>query len=95
MLENGKNTQKFFTKTNNVYQLKTLEAFAAVTSILLFLDQKEYKKEEKPSKKYFQGEALSEIVMSYPMRKKNLGPEDVQKEIESRRSFVDFVSGSQ
>ncbi|EPZ33631.1 kinase-like protein [Rozella allomycis CSF55] len=84
MLENGKNTNKFFSKSTNaqqMYSLKTLEAYS-----------REFKKDEKPSKRYFQGETLQEVMMSYPVRKKATTIE-VEKEIETRKSFIDFVSG--
>ena len=74
MIEMGKQGLEFFEKIPNVspkqYQLKSLEQFS-----------REHDSNEQPSKKYFNGTKLSEIVMSYPLHRKSSrqGPLDTEK----------------
>ena len=74
MIENGKNSSKFFEKSGldssraSRYLLKSMEAYC-----------KEFNLEEKPSKRYFQQDTLKDIIMQYPFRKKNVTSKDLEK----------------
>jgi hypothetical protein len=73
MIENGKNSQKYFERvasdsSKNAFSLKSMEKYCG-----------EYNVEEKPSKKYFQQDTLKDIIMQYPFRKKNAQPKDIEK----------------
>jgi serine/threonine protein kinase len=50
-------------------------------------------KEEQPSKKYFKGVGLVEIITSYPIMRKGLSAREIEKENHNRRSFIDFLTG--
>ncbi|KAL7746253.1 dual specificity protein kinase yak1 [Sorochytrium milnesiophthora] len=47
---------------------------------------------EQPSKRYFNGTHLHEIIMQYPLNRK-LSKAEVDAEMQNRRSLADFVSG--
>ncbi|ODN81620.1 hypothetical protein L202_02026 [Cryptococcus amylolentus CBS 6039] len=83
LLEVGKQTHEFFNRTTdgygrNVYKLKPMQQYAV-----------EHRTDEQPSKQYFKQTKLKDIIMEYPMGKKT----DVNKEIATRKSFVDFAEG--
>ncbi|PWY99907.1 hypothetical protein BCV70DRAFT_114596 [Testicularia cyperi] len=87
MLENGKQTQEFFSVYTDEfgrksYRLKSLEQYS-----------KEHNVQEQPSKKYFKATTLPDIVKTYPMSRKSGKSADMQKEMANRSSFIDFVSG--
>ena len=48
---------------------------------------------EQPSKRYFQGNSLPEIINSYPIMRKGLSSKEIDLEMQNRRSFIDFLSG--
>lgn len=50
-------------------------------------------KQEQPSKKYFTGQTLPEIINSYPISKK-LSQKEVDLEMHHRRSLIDFLGGA-
>ncbi|KAJ5935547.1 hypothetical protein N7466_005094 [Penicillium verhagenii] len=87
MLENGKQSGEFFEKTQDeygrqVYRLKTLEQYS-----------REHNTKEQPSKKYFSASTLEEIIRSYPMPRKNMKQNEVERELNNRVAFIDFVRG--
>jgi hypothetical protein len=48
---------------------------------------------EAPSKRYFKGISLPEIINSYPMMRKGMQPNDINIEMQSRLVFIDFLQG--
>lgn len=87
MLDNGKQTQEFFSVYTDEfgrksYRLKSLEQYS-----------KEHNVQEQPSKKYFKATTLPDIVKTYPMSRKSGKSADVHKEMANRSSFIDFVTG--
>ncbi|TPX76350.1 hypothetical protein CcCBS67573_g02373 [Chytriomyces confervae] len=48
---------------------------------------------EQPSKQYFQGTTLHEIISSYPMPKRDMNPVEEAKERNDRLCFIDFLGG--
>uniref|UniRef100_V5GM75 Protein kinase n=2 Tax=Kalmanozyma brasiliensis (strain GHG001) TaxID=1365824 RepID=V5GM75_KALBG len=87
MLDNGKQTQEFFSVFTDEYgrksyRLKSIEQYS-----------KEHNVQEQPSKKYFKATTLPDIVKTYPMSRKSGKSADVQKEMANRSSFIDFVTG--
>ncbi|KAH6573260.1 hypothetical protein BASA62_003057 [Batrachochytrium salamandrivorans] len=48
---------------------------------------------EQPSKRYFKGTTLSEIINSYPIMRK-LSPDEIAKETSNRNAFIDFLEGT-
>lgn len=89
MLEMGKQSGEFFEKSlesdsagRKRYRLKTLEQYS-----------REHQVTEQPSKRYFQETTLHDIIMKYPLPRKNMSEKELQKENYLRISFVDFVNG--
>ncbi|KAI9044285.1 putative protein kinase Yak1 [Aspergillus affinis] len=87
MLEMGKQSGEFFEKTHDefgrkTYRLKSLEQYS-----------REHNTKEQPSKKYFQATTLEEIIRSYPMPRKNMKQAEIEREINNRTAFIDFVRG--
>ncbi|OJJ55702.1 hypothetical protein ASPSYDRAFT_60601 [Aspergillus sydowii CBS 593.65] len=87
MLEMGKQSGEFFEKTQDefgrkTYRLKSLEQYS-----------REHNTKEQPSKKYFQASTLEDIIRSYPMPRKNMKPAEVEREVNNRVAFIDFVRG--
>lgn len=87
MLEMGKQSGQFFEKTQDEfgrksYRLKSLEQYS-----------REHNTKEQPSKKYFQASTLEEIIRSYPMPRKNMKQAEVERELNNRVAFIDFVRG--
>ncbi|KEY64281.1 hypothetical protein S7711_06327 [Stachybotrys chartarum IBT 7711] len=87
MLEMGKQSGEFFEKRQDeygrrTYHLKSMEQYA-----------REHNTKEQPSKKYFQANTLPEIIKSYPMPRKNMKPNEVEREMNNRIAFIDFVRG--
>lgn len=73
MLEKGKQTSHFFDQVSDEYgrrrwRLKSLERYSA-----------EYKTQEQPSKKYFSASTLPEIIKQYPIQRKGLKEQEVDK----------------
>ncbi|PQE16726.1 hypothetical protein CJF30_00003440 [Rutstroemia sp. NJR-2017a BBW] len=80
MLEMGKQSGEFFEKRHDVddygrrtYHLKSMEQYS-----------REHGTKEQPSKKYFQATTLPEIIRSYAMPRKNMKPNEIER---------DFVRG--
>jgi hypothetical protein len=48
---------------------------------------------EQPSKRYFQGRTLEEIIGSYPVMRKGLSQKEIEKEMQNRLSLIDFLHG--
>lgn len=89
MLEMGKQSGEFFEKSmesdsagRKRYRLKSLEQYS-----------REHQVTEQPSKRYFQETTLHDIIMKYPLPRKNMSEKELQKENYLRISFVDFVNG--
>ncbi|RJE25657.1 protein kinase Yak1 [Aspergillus sclerotialis] len=87
MLEMGKQSGEFFEKTQDefgrkTYRLKSLEQYS-----------REHNTKEQPSKKYFQASTLEEIIRSYPMPRKNMKQAEIERELNNRVAFIDFVRG--
>ncbi|KKK12889.1 hypothetical protein P175DRAFT_0533268 [Aspergillus ochraceoroseus IBT 24754] len=87
MLEMGKQSGEFFEKTQDEfgrksYRLKSLEQYS-----------RERNTKEQPSKKYFQASTLEDIIRSYPMPRKNMKQAEIEREVNNRVAFIDFVRG--
>ncbi|KAN0069982.1 Protein kinase-like domain containing protein [Elaphomyces granulatus] len=87
MLESGKQAGEFFEKTQDEYgrkawRLKSMEQYS-----------REHNTKEQPSKKYFQASTLEDIIRSYSMPRKNMKQAEIDREINNRVAFIDFVRG--
>ncbi|KAI1777947.1 kinase-like protein [Hypoxylon cercidicola] len=87
MIEVGKQAGDFFEKRQDefgrkTYHLKSMEQYS-----------RERGTKEQPSKKYFQASTLPEIIKSYPMPRKNMKPSEIDREMNNRIAFIDFVRG--
>ncbi|KAK5653124.1 hypothetical protein OQA88_9223 [Cercophora sp. LCS_1] len=87
MIEVGKQSGEFFEKRQDefgrkTYQLKSMEQYS-----------REHGTKEQPSKKYFQASTLPEIIKSYPMPRKNMKQSEIDREMNNRVAFIDFVRG--
>ncbi|KAK5670472.1 dual specificity protein kinase yak1 [Batrachochytrium dendrobatidis] len=86
MCERSRHALNFFDKhdgsnNKNVFSLKSMESY-----------MKERGTVEQPSKRYFKGTTLPEIINTYPVMRK-LSPEEVAKETANRLAFIDFLQG--
>ena len=73
MLEMGKQSGEFFEKTQDEYgrknyRLKSMEQYS-----------REHGTKEQPSKKYFSATTLPDIVRNYPMPRKNMKPNEIER----------------
>ncbi|KAI1751452.1 kinase-like domain-containing protein [Xylaria castorea] len=87
MIEVGKQAGDFFEKRQDEYgrksyHLKSMEQYS-----------RERGTKEQPSKKYFQASTLPEIIKTYPLPRKNMKPSEVEREMNNRTAFIDFVRG--
>lgn len=87
MIEVGKQAGDFFEKRQDefgrkTYHLKSMEQYS-----------RERGTKEQPSKKYFQASTLPEIIKSYPMPRKNMKQSEIEREMNNRVAFIDFVRG--
>lgn len=87
MVEMGKASSQFMEKYvdeygRKHYVLKSREKYSA-----------EYKTKEEPSKQYFPSTKLDEIIMNYPLPRTNMKQSEIDREIQNRASFLDFVKG--
>lgn len=89
MLEMGKSSGEFFEKSmesdnagRRRYRLKTIEQYSRQHQVV-----------EQPSKRYFQETNLHDIILKYPLARKNMSEKEIAKETYLRGSFVDFVAG--
>ncbi|KAI9341647.1 kinase-like domain-containing protein [Obelidium mucronatum] len=83
MCEKGKTSKTFFIKkATGGYEFKTMDAYMKETGLV-----------EQPSKRYFAGNSLEEIINLYPMPKKDMSSSEMEKELANRRSLLDFLGG--
>ncbi|KAL2134181.1 hypothetical protein VTI74DRAFT_802 [Chaetomium olivicolor] len=87
MIEMGKQAGEFFEKRQDefgrrTYHLKSIEQYSRERGV-----------KEQPSKKYFQANTLPEIIKSYPMPRKNMKQSEIDREMNNRIAFIDFVRG--
>ncbi|KAI8917441.1 kinase-like domain-containing protein [Entophlyctis helioformis] len=87
MCEKGKTASHFFVKHERpdakpFFTLKPMEDY-----------MKEFGTTEQPSKRYFNGTTLPEIINSYPIMRKGLSSKEIEKEMNNRRAFIDFLHG--
>ncbi|KAJ3028810.1 UNVERIFIED_CONTAM: cytochrome c oxidase subunit 1 [Siphonaria sp. JEL0065] len=83
MCEKGKTSKNFFAKkAEGGYELKSMEAYTLDTGLV-----------EQPSKRYFAGNTLEEIINVYPMPKKEMSSSETEKEISHRKCLLDFLGG--
>ncbi|KAL3462718.1 kinase-like domain-containing protein [Aspergillus heterothallicus] len=87
MLEMGKQSGDFFEKTQDefgrkTYRTKSLEQYSRERNV-----------KEQPSKKYFSASTLEDIIRSYPMPRKNMKQAEIEREVNNRIAFIDFVRG--
>ncbi|ORX94614.1 hypothetical protein K493DRAFT_301943 [Basidiobolus meristosporus CBS 931.73] len=87
MIEVGKNGFNYFERAldhNNqkTYHLKSMEQYS-----------KQYNCQEQPSKRYFSATTLPELIRTYPLPKKAMLPQEIDKEMKSREMLLDFVQG--
>ncbi|KAG2179194.1 hypothetical protein INT43_002044 [Umbelopsis isabellina] len=88
MIEMGKNSKNYFHRYTDEYgqkryRLKYMEEYNL-----------EQNKDEQPSKCYFSGTTLPEIINSYPMpRRSSLSEKERARETQNRLAFIDFLQG--
>ncbi|RPB23524.1 kinase-like protein [Terfezia boudieri ATCC MYA-4762] len=87
MIEVGKQGHDYFEKVvdefgRKSYKLKSMEKYAH-----------EHGTKEQPSKKYFQATTLPDIIRQYAMPRKNMKPVEIEREMNNRVAFIDFVRG--
>ncbi|KAF2487984.1 kinase-like domain-containing protein [Neohortaea acidophila] len=87
MLEVGKQSGEFFEKVHDefgrrTYRLKPMEQYS-----------REHGTKEQPSKKYFTATRLPDIIRNYPMPRKGMKQNEVDREMANREAFIDFVHG--
>ncbi|CAG8571761.1 13206_t:CDS:2, partial [Ambispora leptoticha] len=87
MIEVGKTAHDYFERYTNEhgqkkYRLKSMEQY-----------MREHNCVEQPSKKYFSATTLPEIIQGYPITRKGLSQKDIDKEMQNRLAFIDFVQG--
>nr|OQO25927.1 hypothetical protein B0A51_10393 [Rachicladosporium sp. CCFEE 5018] len=87
MLEVGKQSGEFFEKVHDefgrrTYRLKSMEQYS-----------REHGTKEQPSKKYFTATRLPDIIRNYPMPRKGMKQNEVEREMANREAFIDFVHG--
>ena len=73
MLDNGKQSGEFFEKVNDefgrrTYRLKSMEQYS-----------REHNTKEQPSKKYFTATRLPDIIRNYPMPRKGMKANEVER----------------
>ncbi|KAK3072292.1 dual specificity protein kinase yak1 [Teratosphaeriaceae sp. CCFEE 6253] len=87
MLEVGKQSGEFFEKVHDefgrkTYRLKSMEQYS-----------RDHGSKEQPSKKYFSSNRLPDIIRNYPMPRKGMKQNEVEREMANREAFIDFVHG--
>ncbi|KAJ1550781.1 dual specificity protein kinase yak1 [Nowakowskiella sp. JEL0078] len=86
MLEKGKSSTQFFNKCTENGRIqwtpKSMEQYMKDQNCI-----------EQPSKRYFQGTTLPEIINRYPIMRKGLSQREIEKEMQNRQSFIDFLRG--
>ena len=86
MLEMGKQSGEFFEKAHDeygrrTYRLKSMEQYS-----------REHGTKEQPSKKYFSATTLPEIVKNYPMPRKNMKPNEIERGKMGQSSILAYVA---
>lgn len=87
MLDAGKQTREFFNVHDDAfgrtsYRFKSREQYS-----------REHNVQEQPSKQYFPGTTLPEIIRLAPVSRRSGRAADVDKEMANRTAFIDFVAG--
>ncbi|CAG8500930.1 6388_t:CDS:2 [Diversispora eburnea] len=87
MIEVGKTAHEYFDRYINdhgqkKYRLKSMEQYMRENNCV-----------EQPSKRYFSASTLPEIIKSYPIMRKGVTQKDIDKEMQNRLAFIDFVQG--
>ncbi|ANB15940.1 serine/threonine protein kinase YAK1 [Sugiyamaella lignohabitans] len=87
MIEMGKNSGQFMEKYidefgRKQYRLKSREKYS-----------REFNCDEQPSKRYFPSTNLREIIRDYRLPRQNMSKEEIDREMQNRLAFVDFVQG--
>ncbi|KAK5696909.1 dual specificity protein kinase yak1 [Elasticomyces elasticus] len=87
MLEVGKQSGEFFEKVHDefgrkTYRLKSMEQYS-----------RDHGSKEQPSKRYFSSNKLPDIIRNYPMPRKGMKQNEVEREMANREAFIDFVHG--
>ncbi|CAI9636031.1 unnamed protein product [Alternaria burnsii] len=87
MLEMGKQSGEFYEKSQDEYgrkqyRLKSMDQYS-----------REHGTKEQPSKKYFSATTLPDIIKNYPMPRKNMKPNEIEREMSNRAAFIDFAQG--
>lgn len=88
LLEVGKQTNEFFNCVgvdahgHKQYKLKPMDQYAS-----------EHRTKEQPSKQYFKQTKLPDIINEYPLPKKNTKQADIDREMQQRKAFINFVEG--
>ncbi|KAM0714381.1 hypothetical protein Q7P37_010168 [Cladosporium fusiforme] len=87
MLEVGKQSGEFFEKVHDefgrrTHRLKSMEQYS-----------REHGTKEQPSKKYFSATRLPDIIRNYPMPRKGMKQNEIEREMANREAFIDFVHG--
>ncbi|KAK1823749.1 dual specificity protein kinase yak1 [Friedmanniomyces endolithicus] len=87
MLEVGKQSGEFFEKVHDefgrkTYRLKSMEQYS-----------RDHGSKEQPSKRYFSSNKLPDIIRTYPMPRKGMKQNEVEREMANREAFIDFVHG--
>ncbi|KAI6825984.1 kinase-like protein [Hortaea werneckii] len=87
MLENGKQSGEFFERVTDEFgrrgwRLKSMDQYS-----------REHGTKEQPSKKYFSSTRLPEIIRTYPMPRKGMKQNEVEREMANREAFIDFTHG--
>jgi hypothetical protein len=85
VISNGKYGHRFYNqkRTNSGeihYTLKEIQQYS-----------EERRKSEKPSKRYFSTFNLEELVLKYPLPRKDMPSHEIEKEMKVRRLLVDFL----
>ncbi|KAG0264500.1 dual specificity protein kinase yak1 [Mortierella polycephala] len=95
MLEIGKTAHEFFEMVRPDHAGHTYNASAPKKYRLKSMDtySREHRVIEQPSKRYFQATSLPDIINTYPMMKKGMTPKEVDKEMGTRASFINFLQG--
>jgi dual specificity protein kinase YAK1 len=86
MIEMGKQAGEFFEKRSDefgrkTYHLKSMEQYS-----------REHGTKEQPSKKYFAASTLPEIIKTYPMPRKNMKPQEIDRGMSSPPSGLERVT---
>lgn len=87
MLDTGRQAREFFNTRSDeygrtAYSVKPLEQYS-----------REHHVQEQPSKQYFPGTTLTEIIRLAPVPRRNGRAADTEKEMTNRAAFTDFLGG--